>query len=307
MGRSQKFFGARLATAFSLSICLASVAWICFDIRHGAVSPTRAVDCTRKEDCTIHGKNRVSARNTDGRVHNEVLKYLDYPATTHAGRGDETKEGEGDEYTRLRKRNFAEYSEGHQRIYLAAIALIGGADTKREAVILEVGTGIGWGLKQILADVKVRAYVGVEPCVTCARYVQSEVILPWLTKERHAHSQLSPKKRAAAKLPNFTIFAEDFLHVSLPQMESALAGAPQADFTFCVEVAEHVQPADRLRFLKELRRWTANALFFSTPNKDSRPKDGALNSNQWKELLLEADFISVSILEWQWTVLFICT
>eukprot|EP00959_Pyramimonas_sp_CCMP1952_P262320 5485418-Pyramimonas_sp.AAC.1 len=34
------------------------------------------------------------------------LKYLDQPATTHAGRGNETKEGEGDELSRLKKRRF---------------------------------------------------------------------------------------------------------------------------------------------------------------------------------------------------------
>jgi len=264
-------------------------------------------DC--KQTC-VRGYATEDATGRSTLVRNDsvkVVKFLDQPSSTHAGRGDETKDGEGDELTRLKKRKFTDYSEGHRRIYLAAITLIGGADTVREAVVLEVGTGIGWGLQKLMNDVRLKVYVGVEPCASCSQYVTTEIITPWIRKQQQAISMLSPRKRAAAKLPGFSLFPKSFLDVGDDEMRSALLGTQGADFAFCIEVAEHVQPVDRMAFLKKLRRWTVNALFLSTPNKEHRPNDGALSSDQWKELLLDAGFKSVSVLEWQWTVLFICT
>ena len=55
---------------------------------------------------------------------------------------------------------------------------------------------------------------------------------------------------------------------------------------------------------KETR--TKGTLFLSTPNKDTRPKDGALSSKQWLELLADAGFVRVTAIEWQWTTVFIC-
>lgn len=80
-------------------------------------------------------------------------KFTDFSATTHGGRGDESVNGDGDELSRLQKRGGKDYSQGHRRIYASFINLIGGTETVAKAKILEVGTGIGYGLNLLLNDV----------------------------------------------------------------------------------------------------------------------------------------------------------
>lgn len=233
-------------------------------------------------------------------------QFSEFPATTHAGRGDESSLGEGDELSRLRKRNFADYSDGHRRLYLGIISLIGGSDVLRDANILEIGTGIGWGLGKMLEEIRLRAYVGVEPCVKCLEHVKQSVLTTWYSQQARAVSRLSSRKRSLTKPPRFTFFAKTFLQVSSSELELALQ-AKTADFSFCIEVVEHVDPQERFVFLRRLREWSGVTLFLSTPNKDTRPTDGALTTTQWQQLLQDVGFKHVAALEWQWTTLFICT
>lgn len=232
-------------------------------------------------------------------------KFIDQAATTHGGRGDESKDGEGDELTRLRKRKGADYSEGHQRIYLSMIKLIGGFETIGKAKILEVGVGIGWGLRNILQDVDIGTYVGVEPCERCVDHVEEDVIKPHLLQQRKRVAGLSKKKQALYQEPTIKAFKQTLLQVPTSTLDKLLK--PKADFTFCIEVAEHVDPTERHAFLHRIHKYTSHAFFMSTPNKDTRPQHGALNIAQWTELLKDAGFDNVVAIEWQWTVLYIAT
>eukprot|EP00238_Polyblepharides_amylifera_P004708 CAMPEP_0196582922 /NCGR_PEP_ID=MMETSP1081-20130531/41277_1 /TAXON_ID=36882 /ORGANISM="Pyramimonas amylifera, Strain CCMP720" /LENGTH=290 /DNA_ID=CAMNT_0041903645 /DNA_START=228 /DNA_END=1097 /DNA_ORIENTATION=- len=226
--------------------------------------------------------------------------FLDQEATTHGGRGDESKEGEGDELSRLKKRNFEAYSEGHRRMYMSALTLIGGQDTLRSANILEVGVGIGWGLGKMMNEVKLRSYVGVEPCKTCVRYVKEQVVGKWIAHRKSEIAKLSPRKQKLylAEMPTFELFASTFLEVPQETLAKGFHGDTQSDFSFCIEVVEHVAPHERVDFFKQMRALTNNTLFFSTPNKATHQKDGALTSSQWHEVVLRAGFTTVSIIEW---------
>lgn len=231
-------------------------------------------------------------------------KFTEYAATTHGGRGNESASGEGDEFSRLMKRGGQEYSEGHRRIYLGVITMLGGEDTLRRAVILEVGSGIGWGLQNMLQEISMAKYVGFEPCRKCIEYIDTEVVKRW-KKQQNAHkSRLSAKKQALYLSPTIHLINEYFTDMDDVKVTSVLSG--RADFSFCVEVAEHVEPTERLTLLTKLRKHTLHALFLSTPNKDTRPKDGALSAEQWGELLAIAGFSKVVWIEWQWTTLFFC-
>ena len=84
----------------------------------------------------------------------------------------------------LQKRGGKDYSQGHRRIYSSFINLIGGSETVTKAKILEVGTGIGYGLNLLLNDVELSSYVGIEPCTKCLDHVKSNVVEPWLKKQR---------------------------------------------------------------------------------------------------------------------------
>ena len=233
-----------------------------------------------------------------------ITKFTDFSATTHGGRGDESVNGDGDELSRLQKRGGKDYSQGHRRIYASFINLIGGTETIAKAKILEVGTGIGYGLNLLLNDVDLNSYVGIEPCTKCLEHVKSKVVEPWLKKQREIKAGLSRKKQALFKFPEVALrngFLGDF---STEEILSQLGS--RADFSFCIEVVEHVDPDQRLNFLEGLRKLTEGTLFLSTPNKDTRPKDGALSSKQWLELLADAGFVRVTAIEWQWTTVFIC-
>lgn len=244
----------------------------------------------------------ISEMSTTDHIH--VRDFLHFNATTHGGRGDESPDGSGDEFSRLKKRGGADYSEGHRRIYLTIITLLGGQDTLRKAVVLEVGAGIGWGLQQMLRDMQVEKYVGFEPCVRCIEHIENLVIKPWKRKQLELKQRLSPKKQVAFHLPSIQLFGEYFTSIEDAKVANALSG--KADFTICIEVAEHVDPSIRLDFLRKLRKHTNLALFLSTPNKSTRPKDGALHDYQWLELIRLAGFPNVVSIEWQWTTLFVC-
>lgn len=241
--------------------------------------------------------------NSFENIETPVTKFAEFSATTHGGRGDESMNGDGDELSRLQKRGGKDYSEGHRRIYGSIITLIGGTETPQKAKILEVGTGIGFGLNLMLNDVQIKNYVGIEPCSKCLDHVRKKVVNPWLEKQREVKAELSKKKQAIFSFPTINFRNGLLGDFPISEIVSLLDG--QADFTFCIEVAEHVQPEERLNFLTSLKKLTKGTLFLSTPNKDNRPKDGALSTKQWLDLLADSGFSSVTAIEWQWTTLFI--
>jgi 2-polyprenyl-3-methyl-5-hydroxy-6-metoxy-1,4-benzoquinol methylase len=76
------------------------------------------------------------------------------------------------------------------------------------------------------------------------------------------------------------------------------------DYTFCIEVVEHVAAEQVMPFLMKLRRHTKRNLFLSTPDSD-RSSHGVTTAAIWKARLREAGFEVVAF-DRQWTTLFIC-
>eukprot|EP00959_Pyramimonas_sp_CCMP1952_P319527 6685987-Pyramimonas_sp.AAC.2 len=68
-------------------------------------------------------------------------------------------------------------------------------------------------LRKLLEDVRMRAYVGVEPCASCSTYVQTEIVLPWIRQQARRVAALSPRKQAAARATEtkFTLFPRNIL------------------------------------------------------------------------------------------------
>jgi len=73
---------------------------------------------------------------------------------------------------RLEKYGLPDYSKGHQRMYGGPIELLRGEPCS----IIEVGFGIGYGLKLMDSSLRLSSYFGVEPCSASFEYVFDEVV-----------------------------------------------------------------------------------------------------------------------------------
>lgn len=164
-------------------------------------------------------------------------------------------------------------------MYMAAVELL----RERPANILEIGIGIGWGLEQLLKHNCIQNYLGTDPDVASVEYVKQQIGTHHPT--------------------NVQLLAHDWLNVPERSLTDAFGG--KAHFSFCIEVAEHVEADQRSEFLRKVHRWTEKALFFSTPNIETSDH-GVLTTGQWSSLLREAGFRSVSVVEWQWTTFYLC-
>lgn len=153
-------------------------------------------------------------------------------------------------------------------MYKTAIALLAGDDVQ-PASILEVGAGIGYGLGLMLENELVGTYTGVEPNVESYTYLRSVY-------------------------PQVNLINESF--------EDAIVAA--ADYTFCIEVIEHVPDDDVNYFLRKLRLLTDKNLFFSTPDS-SRSSHGKYTTATWVSLLRDAGF-DVAACNRQWTTFYLC-
>ena len=173
------------------------------------------------------------------------------------------------EYELLKRRNFKNYSLGHQRMYKAPVTLL--AD--RRCRVLEVGTGIGWGLALMRREGVFREYVGVEP-----------------DPKAYAYTLAASTGWEGVKLINASF--------PTPDVEGVF------DHVFCIEVVEHLPAPDREGVLRKLREHTGRMLWLSTPDKD-KSGHGVLTGAQWQEML-EASGFEVVRVEEQWTTLFVC-
>jgi SAM-dependent methyltransferase len=177
----------------------------------------------------------------------------------------------------LQKRNGKAYSLGHQRMYLAPIELLKG---KPDLKILEVGTGIGYGLSNLLSAGFVSHYYGVEPDKDSFQVAQA------------AASQFDSRR--------LTLFNRDWLSL----IREEVAAIPVCDYAFCIEVIEHIPAADVPEFLAALRAHTRRGLFLSTPDAKTS-KHGVATREEWARVLRLAGF-QVASINRQWTTLFVC-
>ena len=180
---------------------------------------------------------------------------------------------ECNEFKALQRRGFKDYSLGHRRMYTCPISLLQSKGKRYR--ILDVGCGIGFGLEQMLRAGIVENYVGVEPVRDSFQYVQERF----------------------GKLPNVQLLNQDWLEVRTESLTPA-------DYTFCIEVVEHLAPQSVLPFLKRLSLLTKKNLFLSTPSRLTS-KHGTRSTKEWRKALAQVGFNSVPV-EGQWTTLFIC-
>jgi 2-polyprenyl-3-methyl-5-hydroxy-6-metoxy-1,4-benzoquinol methylase len=176
---------------------------------------------------------------------------------------------ECNEYKALLNRNGTNYSDGHQRMYTTPINILAGVPDKID--VLDVGAGIGFGLQKMLEAKIIKNYLGVEPCLDSFNYLKKTF-----------------------QMPNVQFCQTPWLNTP----ETFVA-----DYTFCIEVVEHLDEKDVLPFLRKLKRQTKINLFLSTPNSITN-NHGAASIKTWKHRLKSAGFDAASI-QRQWTTLFI--
>lgn len=177
------------------------------------------------------------------------------------------------EFQALRRRGFRDYSKGHQRMYLWPIEILRSGG--RRYTILDVGFGIGWGLERMLEAGIVQTYVGIEPVAESFQYVE---------------------ERCRGR-PDVKLIQGNWLTLNEGVCKPA-------DFTFCIEVVEHLATSDVHPFLSKLRRFTLQNLFLSTPDRH-RSRHGTRSTDEWISALTLAGFRAAAI-STQWTTFFLC-
>jgi 2-polyprenyl-3-methyl-5-hydroxy-6-metoxy-1,4-benzoquinol methylase len=180
------------------------------------------------------------------------------------------KTWECNEYRNLLTRGGRDYSVGHQIMYLAPIMLIAGKPNS----ILDVGAGIGFGLRHMIESSCVGSYTGYEPCKESYDYIRV-----------HYGSG-----------PNITLLNEPFTGTDISY-----------DYVFCIEVLEHVEHEDaRIKFLQELSLATYKTMFLSTPDK-TKSDHGVYTEAELVRRLYKSGFDNVIVMPEQWTTLYICS
>jgi 2-polyprenyl-3-methyl-5-hydroxy-6-metoxy-1,4-benzoquinol methylase len=190
------------------------------------------------------------------------------------------------EYQALKRRGFKPYSRGHQLMYLAPLTLMERVSAHHPANraaepyrILEAGFGIGWGLDQMIARGLIGRYLGFEPDSESFDYV-------------------------AGRMKGYDNLNIELVHRPFEHGIAAYADE-RFDHGFCIEVIEHVEAVDHLPFLQALRAAVSGTLWFSTPDR-MRSNHGVRAASDWRILLHEAGFGSVTHHPDQWTDLYIC-
>ena len=164
-----------------------------------------------------------------------------------------------DEYDQLVSRDFGLYSRQHRQIYEIIVGILGA----KPADVLEIGTGIGYGLKRFLQEKCIKSYLGIEPSKKCFTYLSQIFDVPIMNKE--------------------------FMDCTIKEA---------FDFTVCIEVLEHIIDIDLLAWCKKIREHTKIATFISTPDA-TVDSHGTLTKEQVREALYEAGFKNVVSIEWQ--------
>lgn len=173
---------------------------------------------------------------------------------------------ECNEYEALKERGLEDYSAGHRRMYEAGLVLL----DRSKASVLDVGSGIGWGLKRARELGFEGTWTGVEPCAASFNYLRE------------------------------TYPAATWHHCGLTD-----APVEAADFVFCIEVVEHIDREQLPAFLARIRSLCRKGAWISTPEIDRDPH-GAFTRVEMVAALKAAGFENVVVNAEQWTTLYIC-
>jgi 2-polyprenyl-3-methyl-5-hydroxy-6-metoxy-1,4-benzoquinol methylase len=236
---------------------------------------------TKRGDC-LPCAERARLRRAADALAAEATRPADLPRNAPTYLRPPTVSREADAH---RARGGKPYSLGHQKMYTAPIEMLKGAGLPAVDV-LDVGAGIGFGMRQLLRSGVVANYYGVEPDA------EAFALLAW-----HMGTHQSLQGTAANEIE---LIADDFL-VACADKPEAL---PAVDYVFCIEVIEHVAAADVPTFLQEIHKRTKRALFLSTPDA-ATSTHGVATVQEWKRVLKLAGFDVVTI-QRHWTTLFIC-
>lgn len=177
------------------------------------------------------------------------------------------------EYELYESRGFQDYSLGHQKMYTLPIQFL--QDKDRRWNVIDVGVGIGFGLRKMLEAGILDRYVGVEPHPLSHDYLNQQ--------EWPEHVKIHPCG-----------------WLDLPEDQLLLA-----DYMFCIEVIEHVPDDQVAAFLARMRAHVRRNLFLSTPDS-AKTDHGTATVPQWRARLKAAGFTEVAVIDSQWTVLYVC-
>lgn len=174
------------------------------------------------------------------------------------------------EYRQHILRGGRDYSVVHQVLYLAPIMLIAG----KPHSILDVGFGIGFGLRHMLEANCLGRYVGYDPCTESYEFVRNTF---------GGDSRI-------------TLINERFRGTDASY-----------DYTFCIETIDEIQDEEaRIDFLQQVSLATYKTLFLSSPDR-SRNDRGVYTEHEMVRRLYKAGFDNVIPVTEQWTNLYICS
>lgn len=176
-----------------------------------------------------------------------------------------------DEVKHHEERQGQPYSLGHRIMYDTPAAFL----RNTRGRVLDVGHGIGYGLQALLRTRAFAEYVGCEIDPRCQDF--------------------------AAAMPESRSRGVSLIRAGWPQAAAQITG--QFDHAFCIEVIEHVEPAEAPAFLAAIQA-RARTLWISTPESD-RSSHGIYTAQEMQGLLSASGFVSIVTLREQWTTLYI--
>lgn len=181
------------------------------------------------------------------------------------------------------------YSLGHRIMYETPIKLFGGSPQH----ILDIGFGIGYGLKRMLEEKVIASYVGFEPDEKSFRHVSNEFGIG------------SPPLQG----PSIFLIRGGFP----PDDVQARVIPRNLQQAFLIEVIEHIPLDEHVRFLAAVRRVLPDdgTLWMSTPdlakNEHGARSVGPFRAlDGWLSILHRTGFRNVTVHAEQWTTLYIC-
>lgn len=162
-------------------------------------------------------------------------------------------------------------SYGHRAMYLGPVALLRGTRSS----VIDAACGDGHGYHTLASNDAISRYFGIDSD----------------PQEIAKGQQLLTNSLHEMVCDNWLTYPE---HKILP-----------ADYVFCIEMLEHLEPDDRRICVDKCRRFARKNVFISTPPVN-RNDHGRMTIPECKELLTSAGLDVVAI-DSQWTTLYVCS